>query len=126
MRRSIAVFGAVAALALVGVSGTSAATFSATPFSASWTFNGISATCHGVRVVTDATVTDYEACLYTGDTSGMLTGTYSGSPRGVTPGICPLGCRWSSDFDAAIATSWTETLINNGSGSVLGLEVAHY
>jgi hypothetical protein len=128
MKRFAAVLSAVAILSMAGVSAASAerASVSVTPYTASWTFNGVSATCYGARVVTATTVTDYEACRYTGDTSGIVAGTYSGNPRGVIPGICPLGCRWSSDYDAAIATSWTETLFSNGDGSYTGIEVARY
>ena len=72
-------------------------------------------TCSGAHVVTKNFIKDSQTCLVTGDTTGYVAGTYSGSPAGFVP---PCGiCFWQSDFNGAIATSWALTVTNNGDGT---------
>jgi hypothetical protein len=97
----------------------------ATPFKA--TYNGTPGatyTCAGAHVVNRVSVKDSERCVISGDTTGYVAGTYSGSPFGFLPwyGISD----WISDYDGAIASSWMITVTENGDGTFTLDIVAYY
>ena len=87
----------------------------ATPFKATYPSGTTTWTCSGAHVVNKNFIKDSETCLVTGNTAGYQAGTYSGSPSGFFP---PYGIVfWQSDFNGVIATSWTETVTDNGDGT---------
>ena len=112
-----------AVLARIAVAALSAATQAAgdpgngaaTPFKATYNFGPATFTCSGAHVVNRNYIKDSQTCFVTGDTTGFVAGTYSGNPSGFIP---PCGtCFWQSDFNGVFATSWTETLTDNGDGT---------
>lgn len=80
-------------------------------------------TCTGVRIVKGDVVRDEEVCLLSGDTSWVEPGTYSGDPQGDTP---PFDAFWGSDFDGALANSWTFLVVGNHNGIFSIKIVAYY
>jgi hypothetical protein len=104
-----------AALAAPGASGTS--------FKATYEFDETVYTCTGVRIVKGDVVRDEEVCLLSGDTSWIAPGRYTGDPQGDTP---PFDTLWGSDYDGAVATSWTFVVAGNDNGIFSMKIVAYY
>ena len=81
--------------------------------------------CSGTRLVNHGIGTrDKETCLISGDLTGFSNGTFSSDPKltGTVPQCPPsagvgfvfgIATCWSSDFDGAIATSWTQKFTDN-------------
>ena len=112
----------VAAVACFGFGGATASASEEathTKFSITYPVGGATWTCSGTRFVNDDGMRDKETCLITGDLTGYSRGTFSSDPRltGTLAG-CPapagigivFGFKtcWGSDFDGALATSWTQ------------------
>jgi hypothetical protein len=119
---------AVSALAFsfLGVASASASSGAATHYTAAFSNVEInpgvfvSATCSGNRIVNNGGGTkDVETCIYTGDTSAFVAGTYKSTEIQSSPGFCmgyavgvipfffggSSAC-WSSDYDGQLASSW--------------------
>ena len=60
---------------------------------------------------------DSETCIASGDTSGLVPGTYSGSPYTIFPVLGWSG--WTSDYYTTVvwATSWTAIVTANSDGT---------
>lgn len=115
----------VAALLMVAlVSSTAfASNGKATQFTATYPVGAATWTCSGVHIV-NKTIKDSETCVISGDTTGYLAGTYTGAPVGAFP---PYGSiTWLSDFNGALATTWTITMTDNGDGTFTANIVAYY
>ena len=124
MKRLLCIVAVVVAALGTGAVAT-ASQGAATPFKA--TYNGTPGatyTCAGAHVVNRVSVKDSERCVISGDTTGYVAGTYSGSPLGFLPwyGISD----WISDYDGTIASSWTITVTENGDGTFTFDIVAYY
>ncbi|SRR6266540_773947 len=115
---------ALAAAILSASAVASANTGAATPFKAEYAVGGAYWTCSGARVDNPVSVKDSETCLVSGNTAGYVAGTYTGSPYGNFPPYGTVG--WQSDFDAALASSWTLTITDNGDGTFTVEIVAYY
>jgi hypothetical protein len=100
---------------------------SATPFKASYNSGATHWECSGARIVNSntGTVKDSETCLLSGDTTSLVAGTYTGDPYGTVFGL-PNPVRWKSDYDGAIATTWTSTFLDNSDGTWTVNAVAYY
>ena len=96
---------------------------SASPFKATYGVDETVYTCTGVRIVQGDVIRDEETCLLTGDTGWLDPGTYSGEPRGDVP---PFDFMWGSDYDGAVATSWTLRVTGNYNKTVVWQIVAYY
>jgi hypothetical protein len=82
-------------------------------------------TCSGVHI-NNKTFKDSETCVISGDTTGFVAGTYT-SGTGGWGNLPPFGSvQWTSDFNSAIATSWTITIVDNGNGVFTADIVAYY
>lgn len=121
---------ALAALVLfVALGVTAVATASngaATQFKVSYSPDGGTTTwtCVGTHVVNNNVTKDEETCSISGNTTGYVAGTYSGSPFGNFP---PYGSiYWQSDFNGARASSWTIRLAANGGGTFTAHIVSLY
>jgi len=95
---------------------------SATPFKATYGDETVW-TCTGVRIVKGDVVRDQEVCLLSGDTSWLVPGTYTGDPQGDVP---PFDFFWGSDYDGALANSWTFVVGGNDHGIFAIHIVAYY
>ena len=81
-------------------------------------------TCSGVHVVNLVSVKDSEICTITGDTSGLVAGTYVGNP---TANVPPFGdVPWFSDFDGATATSFKAIIVANPDATFTQHILAYY
>ena len=90
------------------------------------------ADCSGAHIVNVNTgmIKDSETCLFSGDTSAFVAGTYSGDPAGVVPWFSDEPTLWVSDYpgytEFVFATHWTFTLVQNGDGSWTAEMVSYY
>jgi len=88
---------------------------SATQFTAAYANGTTTWTCSGVNVANKNVIKDNETCVISGDLTGYVAGTYTGSPYGYFP---TLGTsQWNSDYNGALATSWTITLVDDLNGT---------
>ena len=125
MKRLLCIVAVVVAALGTGAVAT-ASQGAATPFKA--TYNGTPGatyTCAGAHVVNRVSVKDSERCVISGDTTGYVAGTYSGSPLGFFPPV-GIDADWISDYDGTIASSWTFTVTDNGDGTFTIDIVAYY
>jgi hypothetical protein len=127
MKRFITVAILVAAFSMMAVTA-GTASGAATPFKASYldiANGGATATCSGARVVQKhGAVFDSETCTLSGNTSGVVTGTFVGNPTYSCPGFGT--CVWFSDFDRQIATNVTLVITANGDGTFTEDVLAYY
>lgn len=74
-------------------------------------------TCTGNRVVNHGHPAglDSATCTVTGDTTGMVAGTYTGAPAGALPPNPAF--TWVSPFDGKTAASWEAVVMDNGDGT---------
>lgn len=124
----------VAMLSSVALASNGATT---TQFSASY-LNIAQFDCSGAHVVKTSpkvSVKDSETCLLTGDTTGFVAGTFTSTYMVGTQGwgfLPPYNfdgygnAAWGSDYDGAVATSWTITSVDNGDGTFTWTIVAYY
>ena len=88
----------------------------------SWTCSG----AHIVKTAPHAFIKDSETCVMSGDASG-LAGVYMNNPLdpngpnwGIQPGFSSTNTRgegdWISDYNSAVAISWTMTVTLNADG----------
>lgn len=130
----------VAAVAAIGFGGASAFASSgtATPFKAAYPGAGNAFwTCSGVHIANRPNLPgseDIETCVASGDLTGYAAGTYASGlscPSPLPPGnYCgnfpPYGLQaWQSDYNGALATSWTITARGNDNG-VFALKIVAY
>ena len=81
-------------------------------------------TCSGVHVVNSVSIKDSEICTITGDTSGLVAGTYVGNP---TANVPPFGeVPWFSDFDGVTATRFKAVIVENPDGTFTQHILAYY
>jgi len=81
-------------------------------------------TCSGVHVVNGVSIKDSEICTITGDTSGLVAGTYVGNP---TANVPPFGeVPWFSDFDGVTATRFKAIIVENPDGTFTQHILAYY
>lgn len=71
--------------------------------------------CSGEHIINKGAGThDSETCLITGDTTGysQMLGTFSGAPFADLPLFGPVP--WFSDYNGAMASTWTITFKDDG------------
>ncbi|TME55897.1 MAG: hypothetical protein E6I58_09425 [Chloroflexi bacterium] len=69
-------------------------------------------------------IKDSEICTVTGDTSGLVAGTYVGNP---TANVPPFGeVPWFSDFDGVTATRFKAIIVENPDGTFTQHILAYY
>jgi hypothetical protein len=90
----------------------------ATPFGVSiWT-------CSGAHIVNPISVKESETCVISCNTTGLVGGTYVGNPTANIPPF--VVTPWKSDYNGALATSFTATSVKNGDGTFTLVIVAYY
>jgi hypothetical protein len=87
-------------------------------------------TCSGTHVA-NKTFKDSETCVISGDTTGFVAGTYTGTSANGGVGTLPPydSIVWNSDSpleSGAQATSWTITIVDNLDGTFTATIVAYY
>jgi uncharacterized protein YcfJ len=126
--RRVLLAAAVVTTALTAPTAALASEGAATPFKATYTAPapvGVSNwTCSGAHVVNRVSVKDSETCLISGNTVGFVAGTYVGNPNANVPPFGVTG--WFSDYNGAVATSFTATIVNNGDGTFTQYLTAYY
>jgi hypothetical protein len=75
--------------------------------------------CTGEHIQNSAQTKENETCAITGDTSGLVAGTFASFPGGPGDGIFgAFGDEyWYSDYNGVFATSWQATFKQTGNGS---------
>jgi hypothetical protein len=77
-------------------------------------------TCTGEHVDNSAQVQENETCAITGDTSGLIAGSFHSNPPSPVGTLGAFGPSvWFSDFNGTEATAWQATFKDAGNGWTL-------
>jgi hypothetical protein len=85
-------------------------------------FHVVTFTCTGEHIDNSALVKENETCAITGDTSGLIAGSFHSNPPSPFGIFGAFGNEfWFSDFDGAVASAWQATFKDAGNGWTLRL-----